>query len=836
MRADPTTTRAFRVKLVIARLALSFERAWPALFPATMVLALFVIVSLFDLWAALPIWLHLPALAGFALAFFALLWRARGAFALAGVDAGLARLERDTGETHQPLRSLVDRLPEAVRDPVSARLWRRHRERVIASLGRLAWPTPRSALPGQDPWALRGLVLLLLVVALVEARGDFGPRLARAFVPEAPRETATRPLEASLWLTPPTYTRRAPVGAEQTARLDTLAVPEGSEALLQLHGVPDEPTRAPTVTFAGEPLELAALGEDGAELRMALEEGGALLVQGADGGAVAQWQITVEEDAPPEIAFDGEPEQSLRGALEVGYVAGDDYGLKEIALVFAPADRPEASERSVLVQPSRAPAELENSSYLDLSAHPQAGLPVTMHLEAIDGRDQVGRSETIEVVLPERQFQHPLARAVIEQRKRLVRHPHRAEDVAQGLDRLAATDAAARFGPAVPLSLGTASSRLMHDDGGASQRSVVDMLWEIALFIEDGALSLAERSLRELQEELKRALMEGAEESEIQALMDELREAMDRFLDEMARQAMERQPPQQPMDRERMQPADPSQMVDRQQLQEMLDRAQELMESGAVDEAMEMLAQLQEMLENMQTAMQQPMEPHPGEQALNDLQRMIELQQDLQDRSFEMNRQLEEMLEEMRRQQGREGQEGQQRRQGQQGEQGQQGMERQAGQAAGEQEGLRRALGELMRRLGEAGMEIPRALGQAEMQMRDARSALEEGDPGQAVEPQGSAADLMQQGGQAMMEQLRQMLANQPGMRGQPGRAERQGRDPLGRSTRNQGGFETEGTEVPDESDLGRARDVLEELYRRSRDRNRPPHELDYYDRLLDRF
>ena len=39
-----------------------------------------------------------------------------------------------------------------------------------------------------------------------------------------------------------------------------------------------------------------------------------------------------------------------------------------------------------------------------------------------------------------------------------------------------------------------------------------------------------------------------------------------------------------------------------------------------------------------------------------------------------------------------------------------------------------------MRRMGEAGMEIPRALGQAEMQMRDARGALQQGQPGRRRE------------------------------------------------------------------------------------------------------
>jgi hypothetical protein len=50
------------------------------------------------------------------------------------------------------------------------------------------------------------------------------------------------------------------------------------------------------------------------------------------------------------------------------------------------------------------------------------------------------------------------------------------------------------------------------------------------------------------------------------------------------------------------------------------------------------------------------------------------------------------------------------------------------------------------------------------------------------------------------------------------------------------GGPDSESTSVPDEAALGRARAVLEELYRRAGDPNRPRMELDYYDRLLERF
>jgi len=61
------------------------------------------------------------------------------------------------------------------------------------------------------------------------------------------------------------------------------------------------------------------------------------------------------------------------------------------------------------------------------------------------------------------------------------------------------------------------------------------------------------------------------------------REAMDRYLEELTRQALE-QMRNMPPDM-RMQPIDPSQMVDRQSLQEMIDRAEEMMQSGAREQA-----------------------------------------------------------------------------------------------------------------------------------------------------------------------------------------------------------------------------------------------------------
>ena len=97
----------------------------------------------------------------------------------------------------------------------------------------------------------------------------------------------------------------------------------------------------------------------------------------------------------------------------------------------------------------------------------------------------------------------------------------------------------------------------------------------------------------------------------------------------------------------------------------------------------------------------------------------------------------------------------------------------------------------------------------------------------------------MQRAGQAMMEQMQEQMARQQGEGpgGQPQPNGRRGRDPLGRATRNDGGMDTRGVAGTrgERSRAGRAT-CCEELYRRSGDRNRPPLELDYYRRLLDRF
>jgi hypothetical protein len=150
--------------------------------------------------------------------------------------------------------------------------------------------------------------------------------------------------------------------------------------------------------------------------------------------------------------------------------------------------------------------------------------------------------------------------------------------------------------------------------------------------------------------------------------------------------------------------------------------------------------------------------------------------------------------------------------------------------------------------------QVPEALGRADQAMRDAQEALGESrDPRDA---QQRALRALQEGGRQMAQQMqRQFGQNQSGedegegedMAGDdsgggegPDSAQQQGqgRDPLGRRTRDVNGTADNGadTRVPEEAEMLRTRRIQEELRRREAEKQRPVEELDYIERLLKRF
>jgi len=900
-RATPTATEAaeasalkkrFERRVRLSWLALFAERFWEGLLWPFIVVCAFLVFTLLGGWSLMPPLAHRILLGAFGVGLivsFLPLVR----LALPTRAQALRRLERSANIKHRPASSYEDQLGTAPRAETAA-LWSLHRQRLARLVARLkpSWPAPRT--DRHDPYAIRAALLLGLIAAVLAAGGDTSTRLRAAFSPAA--STATALLRLDAWVTPPIYTGMPPIvladGSESVGAgsesFRALSVPERSQLIVRTHA-PDGESVSLTVRKNGDAEPKTVEPKPGSSSGLVEFNVGVMEPLTADvrisGQTVAQWQFAMIEDAPPTISLTGDPATTPRGALRLVYGALDDYGVASAEARFElsqgedenfapmPADAeaedgdladvdPLFSPPVMLLQLPRTNAKkVEGRATQDLTAHPWAGLKVSMTLAARDQAEQTGVSEAYAFVLPERTFTKPLAKAVIEQRKKLVRQPAALATVARALDALTLGDGKVIDDRVVYLSLRNAYWRLLNDDSRDSVASVVDQLWSTALRIEDGDLPEAERELKNAQDALMKALQENAPAEEIKARVEELRAALSRYLQALAAQQQEKGN----MPAQAEQNGD--ELVSQQDLDKLLKSIEDLAEAGSKEMAERMLSELNDILDRLQTGTT----PENAKQ-----QRAQRMMKDLDDMVSDQQKLLDDTFAEKRQQQGEGGggdqfevsppgqpmdfgpgmgmspffdqmpQSGQggPKAQGQSGRQGDApgGGQPQLGQQQSQPQGplsqlaqrqkaLADKLQQLMDRMRMEGGDAPNQFEGAKDAMEDAEEAIGEPNLDRATQNQSLALDRMRKGAQSMAQEMMENGEMQAGKG--PGN---NGKDPLGRPDRSNRPDLGLSVQVPDEIDIQRAREVLDELRRRIGDPSRPTLELDYLERLIRSF
>lgn len=854
----------FARKVAASRWALLFERLWPRLWLIIAVAGLFLLVSLLGVWPQLPQALHVVMLAAFGLALAAALVHAVRVHVPTREEA-VRRIERVSGIPHRPATSYEDTITANADDTRTLAIWQAHRARLGALLSRLRVGKPHPRADRADPIGLRAL-LLLSVVAVAGLVGDSAyDRLVSAFRFNSAAALASARLDA--WVTPPTYTGRPPVmladGAHAASALSpsdkVIDVPERSVLIVRTTGsglgtpsldVLSEGATQTQRIEAKVPQAGASTGSKSeiSELRYELVKPAEVRVI-ASGAELARWVFYVIPDKAPKIAFSKDPERTRRGAMKLTYTIEDDYGIVSAegkVKRARPKDkgpdakawaRPEALKgpRPPLDRPPAITLRLprgsthEAQTYVDFAPHPYAGREVILTLEAKDVAGNVGRSKPMRLVLPQRIFEKPLARAVVEQRAKLLDDPRYRDQVLQALEALTLEPEGFIDSSSIYLSLRMIYHTLRRETSREAMKSVTDGMWEIALRIEDGDLSDAERALRDAQDKLAEALEKGAPDSEIDKLMQELRDALSKYVEQLAKNAQDQMPPE-GLDQQ-------NQQLSQQDLERMMQNLEDMTRAGSREQAQQMLSQLRDILERLQSGQMSKQEAERGQmmmKKLDELGNIVGQQQRLMDETYRENRRQAQRSPnggmpgaqgDRDRQQGNGGQQGPP---GQQ--QGQMGNGNQAGQGLSEQQRqLKEELERLRRSLNELGANSPELEGAREA-MESAERALREGDTNSALGDQSSALEQMRQGAQKMAEDMQKNGSSRYGQNGDTPR------DPLGRPQRFQGPDAGNSVKVPDEIDMQRAREILEELRRRLAQPTRPPMELDYFERLLRRF
>lgn len=726
----------------------------------------------------------------------------------------------------RPIAALQDAQALGAEDPASAAVWQAHIARMSEAAAQAKPVQPDLQLSSRDPYALRYVALTAAVMAAIF--GSFW-RASEVIGISAGPAGATPALGPTweAWARPPAYTGKPTVYLNDFIG-DHLELPVGSRIQIRLYDAKDGASIEQDIAQSAAPPDPKdALPEGLSGLHdLTLSQSGHLTLTGSAG---REWFIEAIADETPQVALTGVIGREADGRFRQDWQASDDYGitsgevrisldLPEVRREFGLEIAPEAHDPVTLdlALPMRGAKDtIKDTLVDDLSKSVLSNLPVTMEISVTDAAAQTGYSLPQQIILPGRRFFDPMAAAVIEMRRDLLWNRANAPRVSQILkalihrpDHLPRSKNAARK---TRVMLREMDKALTNGTLSTPERDqFAEDLWTIAFMFEEGDLGSAWDRLQRAQDRLEEAIRNGASPEEVDQLMKEMQQAMREYTRELAEDSARN--PNSP-------PPEDGEKITGDQLQQMMDEIQRLMNEGKTAEAMALMEQLRQLMENLQVQQGQGGEGGESQGPLQDLGKTLRDQQGLSDDAY---------------------------RDMQRGYNPDQGAPQTDPQDfADRQKELRQQLGDMQQRQmpgdgtekGEVGRQ---ALDRAEDAMREAEEALREGDLSSALDRQAEAMREMRDG-MREFSQAQNRDRRENGQTGREGQERSQNgarsdmTDPLGREQGNSGRLGSDGNMAENSPDQ-RARDLLEELRRRSGEADRPDTEREYLKRLLDLF
>jgi uncharacterized protein (TIGR02302 family) len=854
MNGPAALLRRLTTHRLLARAVILFEAVWPVLWPPLAVVGIFLCLALLNVLPLLPGWLHTSVLTLTLLAVAGLLVRGLRRINMPDDSAADRRLETRSGLIHRPLSVLTDK--PAVSDPVSLALWQAHAARAVAQIGRLHVGLPQPGLARLDPRALRYAMLLVLLACLAIANIDAPSRLYAALTPSVPVTQGAAATELQAWITPPAYTRVAPIFLK--AEGGTVSAPAGSHLTVNVSGG----TTPPTLTLNDRSSGFDSLDRNSFQATWDLTRGGHLTVK-RDGTTLAAWTLTVIADQPPMASWGENPGAVPSGQqTRLPWQVSDDYGVTNLQAELRLRDQPDAPPLIVTIPlPAGSTKASHGVSQPDLTAHIWAGLPVIGRLVARDALGQTGTSSDATFDIAERPFHNPIARLLIAARKSLSVHPKDRVDALAALDGLMQRPELFAGDLSAFLDLSAIYYGLVRNHADAAVPEAQNMLWQLALHMEEGQTEQTARSLEEARQAARDAMDKAQQQpndatrQELAKKLEELRQAIERHMQALMEEAQRNN---------NIMPFDPKamQLTDR-DMQKLAEQAQQAAKEGRMADAQQQMAELEKMLDKLRNARTQNGD---NKQANSKRQRGKRQQSAVQDMIAREGALLDHA----------------QQRSSPPGASlpntpnanpanpnpSNEDPAKQREADSRVQQALRRALGELMQQFTDLTGEASPGLGEADQAMRESATRLNQGSDEDARQAQQQAIAALQKGNREMGQAMAKM-GQQPGqgeegedgdqdgsegamgmmmpdgrradgrgtgpLPGSPDRADPNGRDPLGRP--NQGtSSDNADVAVPEERERQRTQAIQEELRRRGADQERPRQELDYIDRLLKQF
>lgn len=804
------------------------------------------------------------------------------------------RVEKDSGLTHRPLDTLVDTPASGQSD----KAWVQHVARAKRNIYQAKASKLRPALAPIDKYFLRFFAPCALVLAFMVGAGDNYERIRAGLAPVWQSGMSAKNAKYEAWIDPPEYTGRPPSYFKNNS---TVIAPEGSEFVARISGIKTAPRLIVTEDGRTRRITTKRLGPNSFEARTRVSKSATAHFR--IGTHTKVWKLSVGEDTPPSLRFKDLPEAGKRDKLIFSYNMRDDFGVEDLFLVMKLEDNsakdPADEERVDVPIPGSSVREAVNEpASLDLTKHKWAGKRVTGYLQAVDGKGQIGKSDTAVFVVPDKIFVEPIAKAVAEQRalilvgdtaylpreikkpididafenkplfavdrpqETILRAPEPIQRAALLLDAITDKPVGVYGDPTVYMGLRHVRGRLHRAKEQSDLLGIPEDLWDIAIRAEFGILGDALADMQAAERALNNAMARRAPQREVDALFERYNNAVDRYMEELTKKAIE-----EAKNRAQEENTGGGGGADfnTDEIQELLAAIEEANRQGDTVAARKALARLAQLLENMQIQLAQGgggSGDGVGEsmseelrEALEELNELLGEQRQLRDETQEAGRgqsdaseqgspsptpgqggagsdsksanqlaeeqqQLQDLLQKLQEsaQEQTKGSGGTAEGKTEDGAQGGGGGEEDDEQTGGG---------------GLNGDKIDEALRNARRAMEESENALDNSEFYAAGRAQSEAIDALRELGEELFAEEARRLQEE-----NAGRAAGQGGsdgDPFGRENDSNG--VGDGTiDVPEIDDRQRARDLLEELRRRSGEQDREKIERDYLDRLLERF
>ena len=878
---------------------LYWERYAPVFALAAAILAIFLIGAFGGVWERIGDPWRLILL------IIAIIFLIRAALAARKIkrpnlSAARRRVETDSDVKHRPLDVLDDR-------PVlSEDLWPLHYKSAKKSAENLKPAKWRHVLAPIDRYYMRYILPCAVGLAMMVGFGDNAERLRRALTPSWQSAMNAADVKFEAWVDPPEYTGRPPLYFKDKKKID---VPEGSELVARISGTKNAPRLKLSNSRGGKYLKLKRLGPKSFEARTILKTKST--ARWRIGNTEKKWALNVLPDTPPSLEINSEVKADKRDRLAFTYSFEDDYGVERLELdIRLLSDDETASQKSSSVTVPLSSGSVkraeEEEAALDLTKHEWAGRKVTGRLKATDGLGQATFSEDVFFTVPDKIFIEPLAKAIIEQRGlvieghkeyaalppkldpeiaptfdtyepdyRLSRAPASIERAALLIDIVTDKPAGLFQDPAIYMGLKNVHGRLRYAREQKDLRGIPEDLWAIAIRAEFGVLGTALEEMREAKAALQDGMARRAPQREIDTLFERYDEAVERYMEELRRKAIEDG---------NIQDAEGGGKGggrNADEIEALLKAIEEANRIGDVEGARKALAQLAELLENMEIQLTRGGSGEGGEDSLpgemsEEMKKSLEELADLLGEQRELQDETRQAENEAESENGEQNGEQNGASNGGNSQDGEGALS--PGELAKRQGALEKALDALSQALpeegetqgsllsegedgtaggteesetgeGGGGEEDPdsenkggggdgeeqsaaQALAEAGEAMRRSQENLQDGDIASAGDAQNEAIQALRRAGQTMAQTGRQ---KGQGEGGEDGEEQSANEDPLGRDNSSGNSDESE-ADIDTRDNATRSRELREELRRRSSEQEREKIERDYLERLLKRF